>query len=254
MAERDQLVRALRGHHAGDDRGVEHRAFLRAMPARAQLARHAGGSLTTRLGAGLATRRGLGADVDHGGPVRRVEVREAAVLCGLPWLSRRCSSFRPWRVGGVAHRGAQLAVAVARAQSRRRGSARAAHRRRRRRAADARRSVPLGREQAGVERCHRRTGARASSRRRRAAVTEEMKPTSPCAVLEGVALAPLRRGSCARAAHRPARMDARRELREGTTSVGLPVVAVADVHVFDEAHDDAGAAEVLHQVEHACAR
>ena len=30
----------------------------------------------------------------------------------------------------------------------------------------------------------------------------------------------------------------------------MPVVAVADVHVFDEAHDDAGAAETLHQIEH----
>ena len=37
--------------------------------------------------------------------------------------------------------------------------------------------------------------------------------------------------------------------RDGTTSVGLPVVARADVHVFDEAHDDAGAAEMRQQVE-----
>src|SRR2546430_10485736 len=33
-------------------------------------------------------------------------------------------------------------------------------------------------------------------------------------------------------------------------SLGAPVVAVADVHVLDETHDHAGAAEVLHQLEH----
>ena len=33
-------------------------------------------------------------------------------------------------------------------------------------------------------------------------------------------------------------------------AIATPVIAVADVHVLDEAHDDAGAAEVLDQVEH----
>ena len=38
--------------------------------------------------------------------------------------------------------------------------------------------------------------------------------------------------------------------RDGTTRSQTPVIAIADVHVLDEAHDDAGAAEVLDQVEH----
>ena len=38
MAERDELVRALGRHDARDDRGIEHRALLRAMTAVAQFA------------------------------------------------------------------------------------------------------------------------------------------------------------------------------------------------------------------------
>ena len=39
MAERNQLVRALRRHDAGDDGGIEHRALLRAMAGARELAR-----------------------------------------------------------------------------------------------------------------------------------------------------------------------------------------------------------------------
>ena len=40
MTERNDLVRALGGHDAGDDGGVEHRALLRAMTGARELARH----------------------------------------------------------------------------------------------------------------------------------------------------------------------------------------------------------------------
>ena len=40
MAERNDLVRALGRHDAGDDGRVEHRAFLRAMTGARELARH----------------------------------------------------------------------------------------------------------------------------------------------------------------------------------------------------------------------
>ncbi len=37
--------------------------------------------------------------------------------------------------------------------------------------------------------------------------------------------------------------------REGTTMSGPPVIAVAHVHEFDEAHDHGRAAKMLHQIE-----
>src|SRR5207253_685877 len=48
---------------------------------------------------------------------------------------------------------------------------------------------------------------------------------------------------------RPALADARGELPRGHHQLRAPVVAVADVHVLDEAHGHPGAAEALHQIE-----
>src|SRR6185437_11278989 len=49
---------------------------------------------------------------------------------------------------------------------------------------------------------------------------------------------------------RPARVDAREQLLRGHHALALPVVAVAYVHVLDEAHDDVGAAKALDQIQH----
>ena len=67
MAERNQLGGALGGHDAREDRGVEHRALMRAMTAASQCTRHRRGQAHTRLGLGDAMGDGLGADIDHGG-------------------------------------------------------------------------------------------------------------------------------------------------------------------------------------------
>src|SRR4029453_17931538 len=49
---------------------------------------------------------------------------------------------------------------------------------------------------------------------------------------------------------RPARADPLEELARGHDAIEAPVIAIADVHVLDEAHDDPGAAEALDQIEH----
>ena len=151
------------------------------------------------------------------------------------------------RSGGVAHRGAQLAVAVAAAAPD---------------AADELEQLVVGGagaqraaqvhalrgEQAGVERAVGRDA------RARAVAAERLRDRRDeadfaRAVFECVALGDFAAVVAVARRDRPARVDARREFARRHHQRGIPVIARADVHVFDEAHDDAGAAEMRQQIE-----
>src|SRR5579871_3249299 len=77
VTERDELVRALRRHDPGDDRGVEHRALLRTMTARAQSPRNGPRQADAGFRHGAPRRDFLGAHVHHGGALISVEMRES---------------------------------------------------------------------------------------------------------------------------------------------------------------------------------
>ena len=76
MTERDQLVRALGGHDARDDRRLEHGPLARRKPGLAQRRGDRGRKAHARLGDGRALRHGLAADVDHGRLRALIDVRE----------------------------------------------------------------------------------------------------------------------------------------------------------------------------------
>jgi hypothetical protein len=95
-----------------------------------------------------------------------------------------------------------------------------------------------------------RTTARGCSRRRRAR-SPTTRSRSRRRRRRRCSATPLRRGSD-RARQSPASATAlrRRSSLDGTTCAGSQALRVADIHVFDQSHRDAGAAEALEQVEH----
>ena len=177
--------------------------------------------------------------------------RSVVVRHGAQALSRRCNTFR-CACGAVrcaARRAARCSGRPRPRQTPRISSSSSASI-----GASAQRRAQVesrGREQAGVQHAVRRQPRAAQS------------PQNGCdhrgdeadlagAVVETRSAARPRRDSSRRdrLAAASAR-DARAAVpRDGTTSLALPAVAVADIHVFDEAHDDAGAAEALDQIEH----
>jgi hypothetical protein len=74
MAEGQELMRALRSHHAGDDRGVKHRPLLGAMAALLQGERDRSRQAHAHLRQRLARGDGLRADVDHARPPVAIQV------------------------------------------------------------------------------------------------------------------------------------------------------------------------------------
>src|SRR6185437_6815298 len=72
----------------------------------------------------------------------------------------------------------------------------------------------------------------------------------PATVGEGIALCHFAAVLAAERLERPALADTRQQLPRGHHELLAPVVAVADVHVLDEADYYAGAAEALYQIEH----
>ena len=66
VAERDQLVGALGGHGAGDDRGVEHRPLGGGKARSGQRARYLGRQAHARFSERAPRRHRLAANVDHG--------------------------------------------------------------------------------------------------------------------------------------------------------------------------------------------
>ena len=74
MTKGDQLVRALRGHHAGNDRRVEYRTFLCAVSALTQSECDSPGEAYASLGNGDAMSYFFRADVDHSRAILAVEM------------------------------------------------------------------------------------------------------------------------------------------------------------------------------------
>jgi hypothetical protein len=68
MAEGQELVRALRSHHAGDDRSVKYRPFLGAVARLLQGERDGSRQAHAHLGKRLALGYRFGADIDHARP------------------------------------------------------------------------------------------------------------------------------------------------------------------------------------------
>src|SRR5579875_3748251 len=107
---------------------------------------------------------------------------------------------------------------------------------------------PVGREQARVQHAVRREPrARAVAAERLGDGGDESNLAS--AVGEAVALGDFAPIVALERLEGPALGNARDQLARRHYELLLPMVAVAHVHIFDESHDDAGAAEALQEVE-----
>src|ERR1700681_139611 len=192
---------------------------------------------------------GFGADVDHRGSGARIQVRQ---LGGAGTARHEPSApdvvhFDVLRTPG-AQIVAQLAVAVGAPLPYRADQSQqflvagtAAHRRAQ--------VGAFGGEQAGIDLAG---GAQA---RARAVAAERLgnrgnDPNLAATVVERVAARYLAAIGRVERGQRPARTDAFQKLLRWHDALAIPVIAVADIHVLNKAHDNAGGAKVLDQIEH----
>ena len=239
MAERNEFVRALRGHRAGDDRGVDHRALRGAKPA-ARARRKPRAETQARLGAsrsGASAASPLTSTIAGGRPRRRA----TASLC---IVIRQCSTSRSCAAARSPRRRlAQFAVTVLAPPPHRAHELDAAPRRSRRRAWRAQIRARR-REQAGVEH------AVGGQPRARAVAAERLRdgrdePDLAGAVRIGVTLgdlAAIGRARLVRAASAAA--IASRNSRDGTTSPGRQSLRLPTSMYSMKRTHDAGAAEM----------